>query len=272
MTQFNEEKEQNNEEEAETMEDILERNGLGDSTNTSEGGDAHEDDGQEPPKEHIPRSEYETLETQNAQLQHRLNILAQNMMSPEYVQFLENKRGQTSQPQAQVQEAPPSQGTQREEEIDFDTASQKDLVEYIEGKISQIVDSRVGEVDSKLQKQEHETKVTQYKDQIGKLSKQYPDFWGYQNEMMQVAKQYPNLGPEEVYHLAKGKSPKSKTTGKEQHSSISSSSGAEQKKGSSQTRKKAPSVERPSSSAPMKAKENLNIDEALEEAMKNLDL
>jgi len=42
--------------------------------------------------EFVSRLDYEALQSQNAQLQRRLEILAQNMMSPDYVQYLEAKR------------------------------------------------------------------------------------------------------------------------------------------------------------------------------------
>ena len=79
--------------------------------------------------EFVSRLDYEALQEQNAQLQRRLEILAQNMMSPDYVQYLESKRmaeyGGYRQPEPQPQSEP-------EPEFDPDTASQRDLVGVVE--------------------------------------------------------------------------------------------------------------------------------------------
>ena len=63
-------------------------------------------------------------------------------MSPDYVQYLESKRmaeyGGYQQPKPQPQPEP-------EPEFDPDTASQRELVEYVTRKVANLIEQRVGE-------------------------------------------------------------------------------------------------------------------------------
>lgn len=45
-------------------------------------------------------------------------------------------------------------------------------------------------------------------DDVKETAAKYPDFWEYQKEMTELAKQYPNLSAERAYKLAKAEGPK----------------------------------------------------------------
>ena len=125
--------------------------------------------------EFVDRLEYEALQSQNAQLQKRLEILAQNMMSPDYVQYLEAKRmaeyGGYQQPNPQPQPQP-----EPEPDFDPDTASQRELVEYVTKKVANLIDQRVGEVDKQVKRQEYESQYEKAQREVQKAMKKYPDF------------------------------------------------------------------------------------------------
>lgn len=154
------------------------------------------------PSEFVDRLEYESLQQQNAQLQKRLEILAQNMMSPDYVQYLESKRmaeyGGYHQPDPHPQPEP-------EPEFDPDSASQKELVEYVTKKVANLVDQRVGEVDKQIKRQEYESQYEKAQREVQEVMQKYPDFNHYRMDMVEVAKKHPNVSAEEAYLLAKAK-------------------------------------------------------------------
>lgn len=154
------------------------------------------------PSEFVDRLEYESLQSQNEQLQRRLEILAQNMMSPDYVQYLEAKRmseyGGYHQPDPQPQPEP-------EPDFDPDSASQRELVEYVTKKVANLVDQRVGEVDKQVKRQEYESQYEKAQREVQEAMKKYPDFNHYRTDMVEVAKRHPNISAEEAYLLAKAK-------------------------------------------------------------------
>ena len=152
--------------------------------------------------EFVSRLDYEALQEQNAQLQRRLEILAQNMMSPDYVQYLESKRmaeyGGYQQPKPQPQPEP-------EPEFDPDTASQKELVEYVTRKVANLIEQRVGEVDKQIKRQEYETQYEKAQREVQEAMRKYPDFNNYRVDMIEIAKKHPNISAEDAYLLAKAK-------------------------------------------------------------------
>ena len=154
--------------------------------------------------EFVSRLDYEALQSQNAQLQRRLEILAQNMMSPDYVQYLEAKRmaeyGGYQQPNPQPQPQP-----EPEPNFDPDTASQRELVEYVTKKVANLIEQRVGEVDKQIKKQEYETQYEKAQREVQEAMRKYPDFSNYRMDMIEIAKKHPNISAEEAYLLAKAK-------------------------------------------------------------------
>ena len=152
--------------------------------------------------EFVSRLDYEALQEQNAQLQRRLEILAQNMMSPDYVQYLESKRmaeyGGYQQPKPQPQPEP-------EPEFDPDTASQRELVEYVTRKVANLIEQRVGEVDKQIKRQEYETQYEKAQREVQEAMRKYPDFNNYRVDMIEIAKKHPNISAEDAYLLAKAK-------------------------------------------------------------------
>ena len=152
--------------------------------------------------EYVSRLDYEALQSQNAQLQRRLEILAQNMMSPDYVQYLESKRmaeyGGYQQPKPQPQPEP-------EPEFDPDTASQRELVEYVTRKVANLIEQRVGEVDKQIKRQEYETQYEKAQREVQEAMRKYPDFNNYRVDMIEIAKKHPNISAEDAYLLAKAK-------------------------------------------------------------------
>jgi len=152
--------------------------------------------------EFVSRLDYEALQEQNAQLQRWLEILAQNMMSPDYVQYLESKRmaeyGGYQQPKPQPQPEP-------EPEFDPDTASQRELVEYVTRKVANLIEQRVGEVDKQIKRQEYETQYEKAQREVQEAMRKYPDFNNYRVDMIEIAKKHPNISAEDAYLLAKAK-------------------------------------------------------------------
>lgn len=159
-------------------------------------------EGENQPSEFVSRLDYEALQEQNAQLQRRLEILAQNMMSPDYVQYLESKRmaeyGGYQQPKPQPQLEP-------EPEFDPDTASQRELVEYVTRKVANLIEQRVGEVDKQIKRQEYETQYEKAQREVQEAMRKYPDFNNYRVDMIEIAKKHPNISAEDAYLLAKAK-------------------------------------------------------------------
>lgn len=213
--------------------------------------------------EFVDRLEYEALQSQNAQLQKRLEILAQNMMSPDYVQYLEAKRmaeyGGYQQPDPQPQSEP-------EPEFDPDTASQRELVEYVTKKVANLIDQRVGEVDRQVKRQEYESQYEKAQREVQEAMKKYPDFNNYRMDMIEVAKRHPSISAEEAYLLAKAKaggmrSPTPRT--------------GQKKAFTQQTRPTPQGGARPGnvSTSTTKRKEDFSsYDDAIEEAMKKVGL
>jgi hypothetical protein len=213
--------------------------------------------------EFVSRLDYEALQSQNAQLQRRLEILAQNMMSPDYVQFLESKRmaeyGGYQQPNPQPQPEP-------EPDFDPDTASQRELVEYVTKKVANLIEQRVGEVDKQVKRQEYESQYEKAQREVQETMRKYPDFGNYRLEMIEIAKRHPNISAEEAYLLAKAKSGGMRTP-------------------TSRTSQKQPSTQQPrstpqggarpgnvSTSATKRKEDFSSYDDAIEEAMKKVGL
>ena len=213
--------------------------------------------------EFVSRLDYEALQEQNAQLQRRLEILAQNMMSPDYVQYLESKRmaeyGGYQQPNSQPQLEP-------EPEFDPDTASQRELVEYVTRKVANLIEQRVGEVDKQIKRQEYETQYEKAQREVQEAMRKYPDFNNYRVDMIEIAKKYPNISAEEAYLLAKAKAVGRRST-------------------TPRTGQKQPPTQQPRptpqggarpgnvSTSTTKRKEDFSsYDEAIEEAMKKVGL
>lgn len=202
---------ENREDLEKTQNDILE--GLNQPEGQDEDTQPEELEGQEIQKqeqgqgqgEYISRDEYEALRQERELLQKRLNVLGQNMMSPEYIEFLESKRGggygSTQQGRQQTSQ---TSNQERESEIDFETASQKEIADYVMNRVNQLVEERVGEVNKKVSNQEYKAQYQGIQQEVGELEKQYPDFWNYQQDMVDIAQRYPNMRPKEVYLLAKG--------------------------------------------------------------------
>ena len=213
--------------------------------------------------EFVSRLDYEALQSQNAQLQRRLEILAQNMMSPDYVQYLEAKRmaeyGGYQQPNPQPQPEP-------EPDFDPDTASQRELVEYVTKKVANLIEQRVGEVDKQVKRQEYESQYEKAQREVQETMRKYPDFGNYRMEMIEIAKRHPNISAEDAYLLAKAKvggrrSPTPRTS---------------QKQASTQQPRPTPQGgARPgnvSTSATKRKEDFSSYDDAIEEAMKKVGL
>ena len=224
--------------------------------NTAEGGESQ-------PSEFVDRLEYESLQQQNEQLQRRLEILAQNMMSPEYVQFLEAKRmaeyGGYQQPQPEPQPEP-------EPDFDPDTASQRELVEYVTKKVSSLIEQKVGEVDKQIKRQDYESQYEKAQREVQETMKKYPDFTNYRMDMIEIAKRHPSISAEEAYLLAKAKAGGRRTP----------TPRTRQKQASTQPPRPNPQGgARPgnvSTSATKRKEDFSNYDDAIEEAMKKAGL
>ena len=220
-------------------------------------------EGENQPSEFVSRLDYEALQEQNAQLQRRLEILAQNMMSPDYVQYLESKRmaeyGGYQQPNPQPQPEP-------EPDFDPDTASQRELIEYVTKKVSSLIEQKVGEVDKQIKRQEYESQYEKARREVQEVMQKYPDFNYYRTDMIEVAKRLPNISAEDAYLLAKAKAGVRRTP----------TNRTRQKQASTQQPKPNPQgAARPgnvSTSATKRKEDFSSYDEAIEEAMKKVGL
>jgi hypothetical protein len=94
-----------------------------------------------------------------------------------------------------------SQPTPKEEVIDFDNMTPKQLVELVEKRAEkraqEIVEKTLGPMQQKTQAKEINAS-------IGAAQAKYPDFWDYKDDMIELANAHPTLNAEEVYLLASG--------------------------------------------------------------------
>ncbi len=217
------------------------------------------------PSEYVDRLEYESLQQQNEQLQRRLEILAQNMMSPDYVQYLESKRmaeyGGYQQPQPQPEPQP-----EPEPDFDPDTASQRELVEYVTKKVSSLIEQKVGEVDKQIKRQDYESQYEKAQREVQETMKKYPDFTNYRMDMIEIAKKHPNISAEEAYLLAKAKAGGRRTLAPR---TVQKQASTQQPRPNPQGGARPGNV---STSATKRKEDFSSYDDAIEEAMKKVGL
>jgi hypothetical protein len=137
----------------------------------------------------VDRAEYDRLKAENERLTRQNQDYEYNLLDPEYINWVANK-GKVGARQQQQEE--------RKEEVDFESMSKKDLVDYILNGTKKMVQEGIAPIDSKINMN---TYVTQVKECMGK----YTDYLDYKDEMIQTAKQHPTLSADEVYHLTKSR-------------------------------------------------------------------
>lgn len=89
------------------------------------------------------------------------------------------------------------QTDQGDDEIDIDSMTPKQLVEYMMARIN-------GELERRITPVARGNELAAAQRQVEAAAAKYQDFWEYKDEMLTLAKRNPALTPEEAYHIAKG--------------------------------------------------------------------
>ncbi len=152
-----------------------------------------------------PEDRVAQLEQQNERLQRRLDSITR-MMSQ-----------QQAQPQPQAQQAPPQESQEEkkgepEEEFtlppNFDDMNKGELVEWIVREVNREnkqLQRRIDELEEGVASTRKESQLSEAQRQLKETAQKYPDFFRYQNDMIQLAQRSPGLHPEELYILAKSR-------------------------------------------------------------------
>jgi hypothetical protein len=83
-------------------------------------------------------------------------------------------------------------------EVDFDSMSNKDLVQYLFAVMK-------GELNKVVQPMAQDAQVTEMKRQVTEAAGKYSDFWDYKEEMVRLARVHPSLTADDAYFMAKGR-------------------------------------------------------------------
>lgn len=96
------------------------------------------------------------------------------------------------------------QTSTREEEVDFDSMSNTQLVQFLSQRLDEALGARLSSVETTVET----LKVLR---EIDKAEAKHEDFWDYKDEIKSISIRNPTLSIEEAYQLAKsGKPPKEK--------------------------------------------------------------
>ncbi len=118
------------------------------------------------------------------------------LLDPSYLEFVAG-RGQDGHQQVQrkvVQRA-------AEEQVDLDSMSNKELVDYI-------LATMRGELRQTVEPVQKGVQFAEMQRQVNETSAKYPDFWDFRNDMVNLARNHPTLTAEDAYLIAKGKASK----------------------------------------------------------------
>lgn len=122
-------------------------------------------------------------------LRNRLAEYERMLLDPDYLEYLATKGEKRLEEERR--EAP-----QKLADLD----DEKKL-EYLLGKVKEVVQQEIGSF-------RREMTLREVQRQIEEVAKRYPDFFEYKDEMVEIAKRHPTIGPEEAYLLAKSRKPK----------------------------------------------------------------
>jgi hypothetical protein len=131
------------------------------------------------------------LKAQLKALQDKISQYEQMLLDPAYLEFLAIRDVDTKGKSLATKET-------QQQEVDLDSMSNKDLVEYI-------LSSVRGMLNQTIVPLKQEAQVTAAMQQVKEAAAKYPDFWDYRDEMIRLARAHPTLTAEEAYHLAKSR-------------------------------------------------------------------
>lgn len=136
----------------------------------------------------VSQEQFDTLKAQNEALSKKNQDYEYMLLDPEYVNFVasKGKRGENRG----------SEKPSKEEEVDFEGMSKKELVDYILSGVSKTVKDEVSPLRS-------EVNMNAYVGQVKECMGKYPDYLDYKDEMIATAKKHPTMSADEVYHLTK---------------------------------------------------------------------
>jgi hypothetical protein len=146
----------------------------------------------ETPKEETPKEESVNVEELKAELERykgKTGEYERLLLDPSYLEFVAGRGDAT--PQAPVQRA-------QKEDVDFDSMTNKDLVEYL-------VNTFRGELRQNLAPVAQNQQLAEMQRQVAEAQDRYKDFWDYKIEMVKLARSNPALTADDAYHIAKGR-------------------------------------------------------------------
>lgn len=194
-----------------------------------------------------PNALNETIDTLKGELE---RTKKDNQLLADRLQLILNNQQQQQPQQSEdnsSQELPP----------DFDTMSQRELVEFMIKEVNKNIQNQITPVKEQLTMTEQERKIQTAKQDIAQTAKKYPDFNNYIPQMEQIAKQTQGtLNAEQVYLLAKQQAVNTGVNYRNNQSNF-----VRRKK-----RKVAPSTEKPTATSQTSRQESFSRQEAFEEA------
>lgn len=92
-------------------------------------------------------------------------------------------------------------------EADLESLSRKDLVDVIVGKVASEIESKLGQVDERINNASETATRSGLVLLLRDAREKYPDFDEWESEIRAVAKEQPNTTPERAYLIARGENP-----------------------------------------------------------------
>jgi len=97
-------------------------------------------------------------------------------------------------------------------DLDVDTLSKKDFFTFVMKEIGKVLDTKLSEVNEKVEGGIKEFRMGRLHDEAGKFAGDHKDFYDWSDEMGVMAKQHPTLGLSQLYKLVRDANPdKAKT-------------------------------------------------------------
>jgi len=125
-------------------------------------------------------------------LERKLEDADRELLSEEYLQFLESKKGKGRET------APAS-----DEGVDFETMSPKQIIEYVRKEYSIKSGSVSEEIDKKLGSLEDRIGLALAQVDIQLTASKHPDFWEHKDRITKIARENPTISAEKAYRQAK---------------------------------------------------------------------
>ena len=132
-----------------------------------------------------------SLQEAKAQLEGKLSEYEQELLSDDYLEWKNRGRGVEEGEEAEV------------EGFNFDEATPKEIVSYLEKKYKGDLEKVVGELSGKIGEMEEKIGLALAQIDIELTSQKYPDFWDYRDRIIKIAEENPTWNAERCYKQAK---------------------------------------------------------------------